>query len=368
MSLLIKCLQQYSMKISRIFTHHPFFIRLLNWEYWSFNTIYGLIYPIYVVLILRNRGKFFFAASNPSIENGGFLMEKKHEIYPLIPAEFYPSFFHICAGTSACEVMNAFEASGFHFPVIAKPNIGMQGKAVKKIYNVDELKHYAEISTVDYLVQQISPYQYEVGIFYHRLPNEANGKITGIVAKEPMTVRGDGKSSLYQLICDEPRYILQMDALQQMYGEKLQQVLPAGEEKILVPYGNHARGSKFIDWTHKTNNELLKNLDAVCKQINGFYFGRLDIMYNSWEDLCLGKNFHIIELNGAGSDPTHMYDPRHTLFFAWKEIIRHWLICERISKQNHAKGYPYLNWKEAKQMFSNNAVLVKQLNAMARKL
>jgi hypothetical protein len=356
------------MKFSRIFTHHPFFIRLLNWEYWSFNTIYALIYPIYVWLIIRNGFKFFFSASNPSIENGGFLMEKKHEIYPLIPPSFYPSFFCVQAGTNACEVLAKAEQNNFQYPLIAKPNIGMQGKAVKKINNREELKHYAGLSTVDYLVQQLSPYGNEVGIFYHRVPGEQKGKITGIVAKEPMVVKGDGTSSLYQLICEVPRYILQMDALQQMYGEKLQQVLPAGEEKILAPYGNHARGSKFLDWTFKADEQLVQSMDVVCRQVNGFYFGRLDIMYNSWEELCEGKNFHIIELNGAGSDPTHMYDPRHSVFFAWKEIIRHWLICERISRLNHKKGHVYLNWKQAKKMFSENRLLVKRLNAMAKKL
>jgi hypothetical protein len=37
-------------------------------------------------------------------------------------------------------------------------------------------------------------------------------------------------------------------------------------------------------------------------------------------------------LNGAGSEPTHIYDPRHSLFFAWKEIIRHLDILFRVSR------------------------------------
>ncbi len=64
-------------------------------------------------------------------------------------------------------------------------------------------------------------------------------------------------------------------------------------------------------------------IDQICQQVEGFYFGRLDIRYNNWEELKQGKNFSIIELNGAGSEPTHMYDPKHSIFFAWKEIIRH---------------------------------------------
>ena len=34
-----------------------------------------------------------------------------------------------------------------------------------------------------------------------------------------------------------------------------------------------------------------------------------DVKFNSWEELYEGKNFMIIELNGSGSEPTHIYDP-----------------------------------------------------------
>lgn len=356
------------MRLSRIFTHHPFFIRLLHWEYWSFNTIYGLLYPYYVWLCLKAGVKYFFSASNPTIANGGFLMEQKHEIHPLIPKHLYPAFFLVPVGTPIKIILQQVECNQFSYPLIAKPNIGMQGKAVKKIKNEEELNHYANVCSVDFLVQQLSPYKQEVGIFYVRIPGETNGTITGIVAKEPMRVVGNGVSTLYQLIMEEPRYILQINALQQMHGVTLQKVLAKGEDMILAPYGNHARGSKFLDWSHKIDEQLIKNMNAVCQQINGFYFGRLDIMYNSWEDLKSGDNFHIIELNGAGSDPTHMYDPKHSIFFAWKEIIKHWLLLYRISKLNHAQGHPYMSVKEGLAMFKANSTLVKKLDALAKKI
>ena len=43
--------------------HRPFFIRLLNWEYWSFAAVYTWIYPIWLLLCLRARSFFFFAAA-----------------------------------------------------------------------------------------------------------------------------------------------------------------------------------------------------------------------------------------------------------------------------------------------------------------
>jgi hypothetical protein len=356
------------MKFKRIFTHHPFFIRLFHWEYWSFHTIYFFLYPVYVWFCIRAGFRYFFSASNPTIAYGGFLMEQKHEIYPLIPAQLYPAFFLVKTGTPANDILLLIQEHGFSFPIIAKPNIGMQGKAVKKINNTEELIHYAQISTVDFLVQTLSPYEEEVGIFYVRMPNETNGRVTGIVAKEPMKVTGNGVSTLYELILQEPRYILQINALQQMHGAGLQSVLAKGEEKILAPYGNHARGSKFLDWSFKIDEALSANIDAACKKIDGFYYGRMDIMYNNWEDLRTTSNFHIIELNGAGSDPTHIYDPSHSLLFAWKEIVRHWLLLWRVSKQNHAKGHRYMTLKEGSLMFQQNKQLVMRLDEMSKKL
>ena len=91
---------------------------------------------------------------------------------------------------------------------------------------------------------------------------------------------------------------------------------------LLVPYGNHARGANFIDASDQIDDELTNAIHNICKNIPQFYFGRLDVRFNSWEELSLSKNFSIIELNGGGGERTHMYDSRHSIFFAWKEIIR----------------------------------------------
>jgi hypothetical protein len=90
----------------------------------------------------------------------------------------------------------------------------------------------------------------------------------------------------------------------------------------------------------------------------------LDVRYDNWEDLKDGKNFSVIELNGAGSEPTHMYDPSHSLFFAWKEIIRHWFLLWRISRMNYKKGYGYMTAKEFSSMMKEHKAYVKKLEAV----
>jgi hypothetical protein len=149
-----------------------------------------------------------------------------------------------------------------------------------------------------------------------------------------------------------------------MYGPELDVVLSAGEKKVLVPYGNHARGAMFIDDSHLIDDELTAVVDNACSQVREFYFGRLDVRYNTWQELREGKNFVIIEVNGAGSEPTHIYDPKHSIVFAWSEIIRHWYILWKISRMNHSLGHRYMSWKEACAMFredKENSRKIEQL-------
>lgn len=279
------------------------------------------------------------------------MMESKKEIYDLIPQQYFPKTQLIKENTSYESVLNVLENHGIKYPLIAKPDIGLRGSAVKKIDSLADLKNYVEKANFDYLVQDLIPYGNEVGIFYVRYPHEKEGRVTGIVAKEFLIVTGDGRSTIETLIKQNPRYELQLKALQLEYGTKLLEV-PQKDEKInLVPYGNHARGAKFIDGSSWITPKLNKVMNEICLQVDGFYFGRIDLMYQSWNELEEGKNFSIVELNGAGSEPTHIYDPKHSLFFAWKELIRHISYMYEISVANHKNGAPYLSHKDGMEQF-----------------
>ena len=342
----------------------PFFIRLFHWEYWSFNTVYLPIYIIWVGLCVRARSFFFFAASNPTIKNGGFLNESKKDIAPLIPERFFPKTVFFPAMASHAKVLEQMKSSRLNFPVIGKPDIGGRGRGVKLLNSEEDVKNYVKNAVLDFHIQEFVEFKNEVGIFYYRLPNQPNGHISGIVRKEFLKVVGDGKNPVYNLLLNDQRAILQIEVLKKSEGDLLEAILPLGEELILVPYGNHARGAKFMDDSHLADEELTMTVDHICKQIPDFYFGRLDIRYKNWEDLKRGKNFSIIEVNGAGSEPTHIYDPKHSLFFAWKEIIRHWILLWRISRVNHKNGHAYLSFKEGVLMFREDKLISKKLEQM----
>lgn len=274
------------------------------------------------------------------------MMESKKAIYDLIPQRYYPKTELIKEGTALEEILEVIRFSAIKYPLIAKPDIGLRGSGVKKIETVGELKIYAENANFDFVVQDLIPFENEVGIFYVRYPHESKGRITGIVSKEFLIIKGDGTSTTEQLLRENPRYELQLKVLKREYGKKLLEILPRGEKLNLVPYGNHARGAKFIDESRWINPKLTDAINEMCLQIPGFYFGRMDVMYRTLSELEQGKNFSIVELNGAGSEPTHIYDPKHSLLFAWKELARHITYMYEISVENHKTGSPYLSHEE----------------------
>ena len=343
--------------------YQPFFIRLFHWEYWPFNVVYVPVYIYWIWLCIKARSIFFFNASNPFIKNGGFLLESKKEIYDTMPQSCYPKTLFFKSGATNEMILDSIVSSGLQFPLIGKPDIGMRGMAVKKLDSFEDVLVYANSSRVNFLLQEFIPYKMEAGIFYYRFPGTAKGHISGIVEKEFLAVTGDGISTVYALLQKEKRFVLQIPVLKKMHKEILQKVPAKGEEYLLVPYGNHSRGAKFIDNSHLIDDALTNTIDELCKKVKGFYYGRLDIRYNTWEELKQGTNFSIIEMNGAGSEPTHIYDPQHSIFFAWKEIIRHLDILCKISILNHkVYNIPFMNLASGINMIRENNRYIKYIS------
>jgi hypothetical protein len=335
--------------------------KLLHWEYWSVNYVYFPIYFYWIFLSIKARSLGFFSASNPTIQNGGFAMESKNQIYNIIPKKYIPKTLFFQVNSSFEYVQDTIQKSKFEFPFIVKPDIGLQGLRVEKITSWQELKRYFEKANFDFLVQEFVPFPQEIGLFYIKYPDQEKGFITGIVYKEFLIVTGNGKSTIRQLIEKNPRYLLQIYTLEAKFGNQLDNILPLGEKLNLVPFGNHVRGCKFIDVSHWVNEKLTHTFNGICAQIPQFYYGRLDIMFQSQADLENGTNFSIIELNGSGSEPTHIYDPKHSIFFAWKEIIRHYNMLYKICTFNHKKGHSYLSLKESLKIISDTKKVKQNL-------
>jgi len=349
-------------KLMKKMIHIPFIVRLMHWEYWNSAIIYAPLYPYWLWLSIKARSFYFLTAANPSIKNGGYIMESKKDVYNLLPANFYPETLLFESGTPLEKILTAIGNSSIFFPLIAKPDIGGRGLGVKKIENEIELADYVSHMPVAFLIQQFVPFEKEIGIFYYRIPGADKGHISGIVNKEAVTIVGDGVSTLTMLVMRNDRYALQWKQIKVAYSEILNSVLKRDEVMTLIPYGNHSRGSKFTDETFRINETLSATVDHICSQIPEFYYGRLDIRFKTWGLLEQGKDFSIIEVNGSGSEPTHIYDPANSIFSAWQEIIKHWKILFAISKANNKKGIPYITFANGNQERNSYRTICSLLN------
>jgi hypothetical protein len=293
----------------------PFWIRLRHGEFWPFEVVYFPIFIYYFWLSIKARSFFFFSASNPSIETGGMLGESKINILDRIAEEFKPKTVFVPPSTSLDGTLSLLEVRGISFPFIAKPDVGERGRGVEKIESHETLQAHIQKNPVDFLIQEYVDESLELGVFYYRYPAQPKGVVSSIVKKEFLTLRGNGVDCIENLIMQNERAILQLPTLTVKYGHLFHQIPGAGETIELVNIGNHCLGTKFLDANHLITNELTQLFDSISQSIPGFYFGRYDLRCRSVEDLYEGRNIRIMELNGAGAEPGHIYQPGFSL---WK--------------------------------------------------
>ena len=197
----------------------------------------------------------------------------------------------------------------FNYPIIAKPDIGFRGYLVKKIENEKTLLNYLNQVDTDIILQEFIPYHNELGIFYHRMPGDKKGKITSVTIKKFIAVTGDGKSTLSELILHDDRAFLYYTLFKNIHKSNMDKVYQKGEKIVLTEIGNHSKGTQFLNGNHLINADLENFMNNLCEQIDGWYYGRLDIKFKDYESLLNGKDFKILEVNGIISEPTHIYDP-----------------------------------------------------------
>lgn len=319
--------------------------RIGRWEAWPFKLIYAPLVPFWIGYILRSRAVWFFTPSNPKLTFGGLDGEPKKEMYDLIPPHLYPATFNVLPGEDFSSVTLRMNMRGIQYPMVAKPEVGCAGVLFRKIDTEEDLKNYHSKITVEYIVQSLVTYPMEVSVFYIRYPNEEKGTITGFLHKIPMSVVGDGFHTLQQLVLQHPKAGKRVGELHSKHKDLWLTVLPEGQKYMLSHAANHNRGAHFIDLGKHINGDLIAVFDNLSHRINDFFYGRYDILCNSVEELKEGKNFAILEYNGCGAEPNHIYDTGYTLLEAYGEILKHWKALYKVSMYNAKQGvkpWPYI--------------------------
>ncbi len=322
--------------------------RITHWETWHYLAKYIPLFPAWLWYCFRSGSMWFFTPSNPTLTFGGFEGENKKEMYAHLPLSAYPKTIFISPSISFIELEKLIEKNGFSYPFAVKPDVGMMGFMFRKIENVEQLSKYHTVMQVEYIVQEFISYPLEVSVFYYRFPNEKKGTITGFLRKDFLQVTGDGRSTLWESMLRYPRIQFRLEEMRSKHEHRLNNIIREGEVFCLSPALNLSRGGKLVSLAHEKDERLLKLFDDLSQYTKTFYYGRYDIKCASIEDLKEGKNFSILEYNGCGAEPHHIYGNGNNIFGAYKIVLQHWKVLYQISRHNHKNGVGY--WKHTEGM------------------
>jgi hypothetical protein len=316
--------------------------RLTRWEFWPRWAFYPPVVLYVIWLSFRHRRLALFTAANPAIPGGGFVGESKSAILEGLAGggkvarfELIPSFVE--PAERVAQAM-AFKARlGLDWPLVLKPDVGERGSGVAIVRSEVALDLYLAQAAGDTIVQEYAP-GLEFGVFYYRLPDEPIGTVFSITEKRFPTVVGDGERSLEELILADDRAVCMAPYYLRLHANHLADLPARGDQVQLVELGTHCRGAAFHDGGWIRSPALEDAIDRLSRPFTGFWFGRYDIRTPSVDDFRAGRNFKVVELNGALSEATHIYDPKNGLGLAYRTLFTQWRVLFEIAARNVRNG------------------------------
>jgi pimeloyl-ACP methyl ester carboxylesterase/membrane protein DedA with SNARE-associated domain len=317
--------------------------RKTRWEFWPPWLFYPPVLAYVAYLAMKHGGLTLFTSANPAIPASGFIGESKARILGgLARSNGYIAPHALIKASPRAEDRieraRAFMAGNhMSFPVVLKPDAGQRGSGVAVVRSKREMEEYLRRSNLDTIIQQYVDGS-EFGVFYYRYPGQERGKIFSITEKRFPSIEGDGESTIERLILKDDRAVCMARFYLKKHVERLWHVPERGERVQLVELGTHCRGAIFLDGGWVKTPELERAIDEISQGFEGFYFGRFDIRAPCVEQFKEGKGFKVIELNGVTSEATHIYDPKNSLFAAYKVLFEQWRVAFEIGARNRARG------------------------------
>jgi hypothetical protein len=297
------------------------------------------------------------AAANPRITAGGLVGEGKSEYFRIMGrlANAHTAGFAVFRNTgSVSSVQDAEQAmadSQLEYPLILKPDIGWCGFGVRIVRTRDELKSYLDAYPLneDIVFQKYVTYEGEAGIYYVRSPQAARGRITGILLRFFPRVVGDGHSTIAELMAQNPRARrLGQDGRSEPCCDT-SRIPAAGEIVRLSVTGSTRVGGMYQDATSLVTPELENAINDIAMDMTDLHVARFDVRYETIGAMQAGRAFKIIEVNGAGSEAVHAWDPRYTLLQAYQIVFEKQRMLFSIGAAMRDRGHrPLSGWAMAK--------------------
>lgn len=329
-------------------------LRVSHFEFWP-PWLFYLPMKLYGLLLALRYGPAVATVTNPSFEAGGFAGESKSQILDLVKVEGEKWFAkHLCfvkgreTESTYARATQLIRDKDFVFPIVGKPDVGCRGLGVQLLETEEDLKNYISQFPVGEKVQlqELFDYPNEAGVFYIRRPGERRGRIFSLTLKYFPVLECDGKSTLEQLILNDSRAGQISHIYLERHKDKLNIIYPRGHRFRLAFTGSHSLGTIFKDGNRLITSKMERLFDEISATVPEFYFGRYDVRFHRLEDLETGENMKIIEINGATSEATHIWDSGTGLWEAYKTLMEQYLEMFRIGALNRKRGFRPLRFFE----------------------
>ena len=248
--------------------------------------------------------------------------------------------------------------TGIFYPLVVKPDIGSCGYGVRLVHSSSELSDYlARFPAGQILMlQEFVPWAGEAGVYYVRMPGDDHGQIYSLGLRYYPHVVGDGHSTLRQLIKADARASRRADIHFANLKARLDEVPTQGTTIRLALVANLRMGALYRDGSAYITDSLAECFDEIARSMPEFYYGRFDVRFRTIEALKNGEDFLILEVNGAGAEATHIWDPELTISDAYRVLFEQHEILFAIAARNRARGFSPLSlrkvielqWKESR--------------------
>ena len=297
------------------------------------------------------------SAANPGITSGGLVGEGKLEYFAAMgalaraaTADYLGVVNH--AGLPASDIAERMAEAGLAFPIVAKPDIGWCGYGVRLLADERELEAYRRSYPPGetFLLQRYLPEPGEAGLFYMREPDVAQGRLIGILLRDYPAVTGNGRDDIATLIAADPR-------LQRATGNAGHECrydparVPAiGEQVRLSTVASTRVGGCYRDGSAQATPALTARVDAIAKDMGEFLVGRFDVRFASVEGLRRGE-FTIMEVNGAGSEAVHAWDPKYSIREVYGIVFAKQRLLFAIADANRRRGARPVSLRELARLY-----------------
>jgi hypothetical protein len=302
-------------------------------------------------LSLRYRAITLPSCANPAIVTGGLVGEGKLEYFGIMgeTASRWVAATTSVVANGAASLASAHAAmkdAGLSYPVVVKPDLGWCGFGVRRVDSQDEMRSYLQAYPEGerVVIQEWRDDPGEAGIFYMRHPAQESGQIIGMLLRHYPRVVGDGCRTVAQLIEADPRARrLGRDGASEPCCDA-SQVPPAGRTVRIATVGSTRVGGLYEDGSASITPRLTAAIDAIARDMKDFHVGRFDVKYRDLAALAAGTDFTIIEVNGAGSEAVHAWDPALTLRQAYGIVFAKQRRLFAIGDEMRRRGHSPVGW------------------------